>query len=250
MKNRYAHGSKLDEPTFRRMVRLFAADRDATHIAAELGVNRKTVNDYLRRIRLRLAAHEVLQSLRETGAGQPLKEVFFLVGPQSGPRGVEVLSGVVLENGILHAEVLPEMETQALRALLRGRLVVRGWSHRERAVGFAANVDLDFLAGEALPERRQGLSPSELVTAFLAHARTRLLMFRGIGADFLRLHLKETELRFNLDSEALTKLVLRLLTQQPLAARAKAPDQPDAAGGSQADGAEELPDDADLDDDE
>ena len=53
-KNRYAKSSKLSEAKFRFLVKLFAADLTAVQIARVSGLNRNTVNRYLRLIRERL----------------------------------------------------------------------------------------------------------------------------------------------------------------------------------------------------
>ena len=55
MKNRYAKRSKISEPKFRQLVRLFALNLEATQIAELTALNRNTVNRFLRAIRERLA---------------------------------------------------------------------------------------------------------------------------------------------------------------------------------------------------
>lgn len=47
MKNKHAHRARVSEHQFRRLVRLFALDLDATHFAELNGLNRNTVNRYL-----------------------------------------------------------------------------------------------------------------------------------------------------------------------------------------------------------
>lgn len=233
MRNRYAHGSKLDEETFTLLIRRFAEDRDASRIARELDLNRKTVNDYLRRVRVRLAAHCVLSALEERKPGAARSEVFFQAAPPeplSGPVGglaCGLLSGILLPGATLHAEVAPGEDALALRTLLRGRLALRGW-RRDREAGFAQALDLDFLEDESVPDarEREEMAAAELVARFLAYARSRLLKFRGVGADRLRLHLKESELRFNLGASApekLTRLTLGLLEARPLSDRRNRP---------------------------
>ena len=62
MKNRYAIHARISERQFRQIVRLFALDLDATQIAALSGLNRNTVNRYLRGIRERIAEYCESQS--------------------------------------------------------------------------------------------------------------------------------------------------------------------------------------------
>ncbi len=56
-KNRNVKSSKLSEAKFRLLVKLFAADLTAVQIAQLSGVNRNTVNRYLRLIRERLSQY-------------------------------------------------------------------------------------------------------------------------------------------------------------------------------------------------
>ena len=55
VKNKYANRSKISEAKFRGLVKLFALNLEATQIAELTGLNRNTVNRFLRAIRERLA---------------------------------------------------------------------------------------------------------------------------------------------------------------------------------------------------
>jgi transposase len=55
MKNKYANRTKISEPKFRELLRLFSLNLEATQIAELTGLNRNTVNRFLKAIRIRLA---------------------------------------------------------------------------------------------------------------------------------------------------------------------------------------------------
>ena len=55
IKNKYANRSKISEKKFRQIVRLFCLDLDALQIAGVTGLNRNTINRYLKAIRERIA---------------------------------------------------------------------------------------------------------------------------------------------------------------------------------------------------
>src|SRR5690625_4887387 len=57
MDNKYVNRSKISEAKFRELVRLFALDLTATQIAKLSGLNRNTVNRYIKGIRERLAEY-------------------------------------------------------------------------------------------------------------------------------------------------------------------------------------------------
>jgi len=54
-KNKYAKSSRVSEAKFRHLLKCFALDLDATQIAQLSGLNRNTVNRYLRLLRERIA---------------------------------------------------------------------------------------------------------------------------------------------------------------------------------------------------
>ena len=51
MKNRYAKRSKISVAKFRQLIRYFVVDLDASQITQLIGLNRNSVNRYLRAIR-------------------------------------------------------------------------------------------------------------------------------------------------------------------------------------------------------
>ena len=51
MKNKYVNRAHVSERKFQQLVRLFATDLDASQIAKLTGLNRNTVNRYLKKIR-------------------------------------------------------------------------------------------------------------------------------------------------------------------------------------------------------
>ena len=56
-KNKYAKSAKLSERKFRELIKLFSVDLDASQIAKVTGLNRNTVNRYLKAIRKRIAQY-------------------------------------------------------------------------------------------------------------------------------------------------------------------------------------------------
>ena len=56
-KNKYAKNSKISEAKFRELLRLFAIDLEAKQIGEITGLNRNTVNRYMKEIRKKIAEH-------------------------------------------------------------------------------------------------------------------------------------------------------------------------------------------------
>ena len=84
-KNRYYRRSKISEAKFRELVRCFAADLDASQIALLSGLNRNTVNRYLKVIRARIAEHCELES--PLSGEIEVDESFFGARRVKGKRG-------------------------------------------------------------------------------------------------------------------------------------------------------------------
>ena len=85
MKNRYAKNSKISEAKIREVIRLFSLNLDATQIAVLTGLNRNTVNRFLKALRERIAEYCESQS--------PCPERSKWMNPSSGPDGSK-------ENGV------------------------------------------------------------------------------------------------------------------------------------------------------
>lgn len=199
--------AKMSQKQWRQLVSLFALDLDATAIAKALGCSRNTVNSHLHALRGRIQAHcrERQPLLGRMQAG----DVFFQVGLVKGPsrtprREPAALLGVVRRQGPLVMELAPDQEENALRLIRHSRfwLEMHGkadgcplaWRRREEV------VDRDQLLARS---PALGLVPDEenaardQVVRFLHFAMARLEKFRGMHLHMLRLHLKETEFRFN-----------------------------------------------------
>jgi len=85
MKNKYANRSKISEVEFRELVKLFALNLEATQIAELTGLNRNTVNRFLRAIRERLA--EFCEQQPPFSGEIEVDESFFGARRVKGKRG-------------------------------------------------------------------------------------------------------------------------------------------------------------------
>ena len=62
VRNRYIKYSKISEKKFKEIVRLFALDLSATHIAKVVGISRQSINKYFKQIRKIIALYSDAQS--------------------------------------------------------------------------------------------------------------------------------------------------------------------------------------------
>ena len=86
VKNKYFLRSRISEPKFREIVRLFSADLTAQQIAFFSGISRNSINKILKNIRIRMAEHCEKNSLFSKGQIE-MDESYF------GPRRIRGKKG-------------------------------------------------------------------------------------------------------------------------------------------------------------
>jgi len=109
--NRYVNRSKISEAKFRLLVRSFAVYLEATQIAFLSGLNRNTVNQYLKAIRERIAEHCEHQS--PLSGEIEVDESFFgarrFRGQRSrGTYGKTIVFGLVKRHCKVYAQIVPD----------------------------------------------------------------------------------------------------------------------------------------------
>ena len=117
--------ARISRAKFRQLLRLFALDLTATQITVLTGLNRNTVNRYLRLIRQSVAAHCARES---PFAGEvELDESYFGARRVRGKRGRGAsgktpVFGLLKRNGKVYTEIVPDCSKATLQAIIRGRI--------------------------------------------------------------------------------------------------------------------------------
>ncbi|MFN2348368.1 MAG: IS1595 family transposase [Thioalkalivibrio sp.] len=223
MKNKYAVRSRLSEPQFRRLVRLFSLDLDATQIAELTGLNRNTVNRYLRGIRIRIA--EFCQVQAPFVGEIEVDESFF--GPRRvkgrrgrGAFGKTAVFGVFKRNGCVYTEIVPDCSKATLQAIIRGRVELSSVIYTDGWRGYNGLVDVGYgkhlRVDHSKDEFARGRAHINGIEGFWGFAKSRLTRFRGMNKQTFYHHLKECEFRFNHRREDIYPILLRLCRQKPL----------------------------------
>ena len=126
-KNKYAKSAKLSERKFRELIKLFSVDLDASQIAKVTGLNRNTVNRYLKEIRKRIAQHCEEQS--PFSGEVEVDESYFGARRFKGRRGrgtdgKTIVFGIFQRNSRLYTEIVPDCRRKTIQAVIRGRVVL------------------------------------------------------------------------------------------------------------------------------
>ena len=223
MKNRYSFRSRISEAKFRHLVKLFAVDLDATQIAALTGLNRSTVNRYLRGIRVRIAEYCEAQS---PFSGEiEVDESYF--GPRRvkgrrgrGAFGKTAVFGVFKRNGHVYTEIVPDCRKATLQAIIRGRVELGSVIYSDGWRGYNGLVDVGYGKHLRVDHGNDEFVRSRThingIEGFWGYAKSRLTRFSGMNKQTFYLHLKESEFRFNHRRQDLYQVMLKLCRENPL----------------------------------
>lgn len=222
MKNRYCKNSKISESTFRELVKLFSADLTATQIAYLTGLNRNTVNRYLRGIRERIAAY--CESQSPFAGTVEVDESYFGARRIKGKRGRGAYGktpvfGIYERNGHVYTEVVPDCSKPTLQAIIRGKVTPETIVNSDGWRGYNGLVDIGYghcRVDHGKDEFVRGKTHINGIEGFWGIAKVRMAKFRGMHKTTFYLHLKETEFRYNHRNDNIYKLLLSLVRKAPL----------------------------------
>jgi len=222
-KNKYANRSKIFETKTRELIRLFSYDLDATQISKVSGLNRNTVNRYLRAIRERIA--EYCESQSPLKGEIAVDESFFgprrMKGkPGRGAYGKTVVFGLLKRQGAVYIKIVSDCTKTTLQATIRGKVSLESVIHTDGLTSYYGLVDLGykkhFRVQHGEGEFADGSNHINGIESFWGYAKTRLVRFHGIHKVTFNLHLKECEYRFNHRGVDMYQALLKLLRERPL----------------------------------
>ena len=208
--------ARISRAKFRQLLRLFALDLTATQITALAGLNRNTVNRYLRLIRQAVARH--CQRESPFSGEVELDESYFgarrVRGKRGrGARGKTIVFGIYKRNGRVYTEVVPDCKKASLQAVIRGRVELEATIHTDGLKSYDGIVHMGYRKHYRVRHNRdefaRGSAHINGIEGFWGMAKTRLVKFRGMSRSTFYLHLKECEFRFNHRDEDLYHLLLK-----------------------------------------
>lgn len=192
--------SKISEAKFRELVKLFALDLTATQIAKLSGLNRNTVNRYIKGIRERLA------------------EYCEITGPAAGhamPPG-QRSDGEIRYLGIIEMEgvVCVRLMDRNTKIGEKQDLSAPGLREMDVIIDLKKGQKI-WIKGRARLQKNNRAKINR-IDGFLGFAKSRLEKFKGIHSHTYFLHLKESEFRYNHDQDELYHLILKIIRKHPL----------------------------------
>ena len=223
MKNKYANRSKISEAKFRELVRLFSLNLDATQIAELSGLNRNTINCFLKAIGI--GRGEFCEKESPFYGEVEVDESFFGARRVKGKRGrgaygKTIVFGLFKRNGKVYTEIVPDCSKATLQGVIRGKVEPEsiiysdGWRGYNGLVdvGYGKHLRVDHSSNEFV----RGKAHINGIEGFWGYAKSRLTKFRGMSPATFYLHLKECEFRFNFRGQNLYKVMLKIIRKNPL----------------------------------
>ena len=227
MKNKYIYRSKISEAKFREILHLFLLDLTATQVAKITHISRNSINIIFAKIRKRIFEISI-----NSFPVEPEKEEFEADESYFGPRRVRgkrgrgagsktIVFGLYKRDGKVYTEIVPDVKSATLSAIIRGRASIESAIHTDGWRGYDGLVDLGFekhfrvYHGENEFSKGDGRHING-IESFWGYAKHRLVKFKGIPKDKFVFYLKETEFRFNNRGHDLYQFLLKDFRDNPL----------------------------------
>jgi transposase-like protein len=208
---------KVSRYKFRKILKLFSLDLNAKQIAEITGLNRNTINRYLRFIREQIAR---ICEMESPFSGEvEVDESFFGARHIKGKRGrgaygKTIVFGIFKRNGKVYTEIVPDCARATLQAVIRGRVNIDSIIHSDKWRGYNGLVDLGYKKHFRVDHGKNEFARKSIhingIEGFWGFAKSRLSKFKGIHRSTIYLHLKECEFRFNYRNEDLYKKLLNI----------------------------------------
>jgi transposase-like protein len=224
MKNKYIYRSHISERKTRLLIQCFALDLTAAQASQFSGVNPNTAERVFSKIRIRI--------FEKTTAESPAKgefeadESYFGARRVKGKRGrgasgKTIVFGLYKRGGKVYTEIVPDVKSKTLQALIRGRADIESVIHTDGWVAYDGLVDLGYEKHYRVQHGKDEFSKCNGqhingIESFWGYAKHRLTKFKGIPKNMFELHLKETEFRFNHRGQNLYHILLKELRNFPL----------------------------------
>lgn len=146
-RNRYANRARISNKQLRQLIWYFVVDLTASQIALLAGLNRHTVNRYLRAIRERIAQFCEMESL--FGGEGEVDESYFGARRIKGKRGrgaygKTIVFGLFQRNGQVYTKLVPDCRKRTLQAIIRGKVTLDSVIYSDGWRGYNGLVDVGY----------------------------------------------------------------------------------------------------------
>ena len=228
MKNRYVKHAHISEGIFRKVLKLFCADIPALTAAGLAGLSVQSTQRLYDGLRLRIM-ELTLAEARPFAGEVEIDESYFGARRGRGKRGrgkrgrgaggKTPVVGLLKRGGKVFTEIVENCSKQALMPIIKGQVLAEatvytdGWKSDD---GLVLGGDKHHRIHHHKNQFARGKNHVNGIESFWSFTKLRLAKLRGIRAQYLFLHLKESEWRWNHRHDNLYLSLLKNLRSQPL----------------------------------
>jgi transposase len=222
MKNKYIVKSHISERKFRKILKYFSQDFDATKTSSLTGLSRKTINRLYHKFRVRIYQIEENQSDKINGEIE-IDEAYFgakrIRGKRRrGAKGKVPVIGLLKRNGKVYTQIVENCKRHELMPVIKGKILKKstiytdGWKSYD---GLVLNGYKHYRIHHHENEFAKGKNQVNGIESFWSYTKRRLLKFNGIRKNKFLLHLKESQFRWN-NRQNIYQLLLKNFREKPL----------------------------------
>jgi len=222
-RNKYIKGAHISERKFRSLLKYFSLDMNAQKISKLADLNRNTVNRYLQFFRVRIL--ELCNQSSPFKGEIEVDESYFGARRVKGKRGRGAYGktpvfGILQRGGKVYTEIVPDCAKRTLQAIIRGKVKLESIILSDKWRGYNGLVDMGYKKHYRIDHGKDefvtGRNHINGIESFWSFAKRRIEKFHGLPKDTFKLHLKETEFRFNHRGQDIYKLLLLEFRKRPL----------------------------------
>lgn len=201
--NRYYFHSKITERQFKKIVHLFSRDLTATQISEKTELSRITINKVLMEIRERIAQQAEEKQIPKQGFAPTNK------------HDLKQVLGIKVKDKKVQVEFVSNCCKDMFAEIYGKGKNARAIIFKHKLNQYTALVDINKKRYLPTNNRLQGFRTCE---KFWNAMYEKILKSRGIRQEAFYLHMKECELRHNLQNkEKLNDFLMQMIKTKPLA---------------------------------
>lgn len=203
MNNKYIIRSHVSERIFRKIVKCFCDDFDATQTSHITHVSRITINRLFDLFRKRII--ELTTQDKKMRGSFEVDESYFGAKRIRGKRGrgaggkIPVL-GLLKRNGKVHVSIVKNCSKEALLPIIQGKVLSRSRVYTDGWTSYDGLITLGYKhyrIHHHENEFARGKNHVNGIESFWSYTKRRMRKFNGIRKSKFPLHLKESEYRWN-----------------------------------------------------
>jgi transposase len=216
MKNKFSRRAHISEAKFKLILKLFCDERTAVEISEITGISRVTVNKYLGDIRTMILSCD--DELLKQDARVLFSDAFGEWERNKDKviqNNLITMAGIEVNGNKLRVHPIDELPSGRMIKISQGGK--RGKKEEALAQRFCGFVDLkerQYYKLRTVSRRKNGKEMAKNADRLWSIFRERIHKSKGLAANTIFLHLKESELRCNYEKSEIYSMLLKVMRRR------------------------------------